>query len=281
MADKLLSSIYMTGLWTLNAFLWLKAVDLVFKCRAIFGIALLLGSLSSVAFAAPKDPAEFDILRGGLVNISDGAYIEGSQRQGGIQPDYKVDLESEPLKGIMQKAAAVQELNLEYWDTVGMVVEIVRRDVFSYTDYKNPYYRRLLKKYRLANEDIPLSEYATCRAGVCREHALILHFALKAAGIQNEFAYAGILRVQGYHQITEDHAFTVVQKNGVQWVVDAYNELFNGYRLKDLLQPGGPSSEAEVAPIAQRTSAVRFIKKINDFPIVYNPKGARCGSVFN
>jgi hypothetical protein len=270
----------MIRLRILNAFLWLNVVDLLFKCRTIIGIALLLGLLSSASYAGPQDPSEFDIIKGGLVNIADGAYIEGSQRQGGIQPDYKVDLESEPLKGIMQKAAAVQELKLEYWDTVGMVVEIVRRDVFSYTDYKNPYYRRLLKKYRLANEDIPLSEYAVCRAGVCREHALILHFALKAAGITNDFAYADVLRVQGYHQITEDHAFTVVKRNGVQWVVDAYNEYFNGYRLNDLMKVGGPSSEAEVAPIAQRTSVIRFIKKINDFPIVFNPKGALCSSVF-
>ncbi|QDK46375.1 hypothetical protein DOM22_14975 [Bdellovibrio sp. ZAP7] len=236
--------------------------------------------MASVSQAGPQDPSDYIAIKGGLVDIADGAYIEGSQRQGGIQPDYKIDLESAPLKQIMEKAASLREMNLEYWDRVGMVVEIIRGEVFSYTDYKNPYYRRLLKKYRLANEDIPLSEYALCSAGVCREHALILHFALKAAGIQNDFAYVSAARVHAFHQYVEDHAVTVVKLNGVEWVVDAYNELFNGYRLKDLMKMGGPDVRAERAPIAQEVSTVRFFRKIHDFPVVYNPKAGLCKSVF-
>jgi hypothetical protein len=157
---------------------------------------------------------------------------------------------------------------------VGLVAELLRDDFFRYTDYHNPYYRRLLKKYRLTKKDVPLSEYGMCSAGVCREHALVLHFALKAAGIENKHGYAEIYRASNTdnYEIVEDHAFTVVKYQEVQWIVDAYYWGFNGFRLKDLLSKNGITENSPHAPIAAPGPGTRRIIKINDFPKVYNPK---------
>ena len=250
----------------------------------VAALTLTLLTLSSVANAAPQDPRDYDVSYGGLVNIKAGAYVEGSHRLGGIQPDYFIDLEAEPLKSVMLQAEKIGRSDLSYWDKVGTVVELIQEDVFRYTDYSNPYYRRLLKRYRIKNEDIPLHEYFVCKAGVCREHALALHFALKAAGIANLHAYANIYRASRFDnfEVIEDHAFTVVRHGGTDWVVDAYYWGFNGFKLKDLLSAEGITKDSIHAPIADPGPGTRRIIQINHFPKIYNPKNTRlCRALFD
>lgn len=264
------------------------SVHFIDSCRAIiaalriFALGFFFFALS--AQALPRDLSGFDVLSGGLTDIQDGAYIEGSISKGGIQPDYRVDLESEPLKSLMETSRGVGQQKLKYWDKIGIIVELVNENFFRYNNYSNPYYRRLLKQYRDKNQDIPLSEYGVCSAGVCREHALVLHFALKAAGIENKHAYAQIYRASNYdgYEITEDHAFNVVEYRGVKWVVDSYYPGFNGYRLKDIMSKEGVTEYSPQAPIAISMWGTRRIIKINDFPKVYNPKSTmlRCEAVF-
>jgi hypothetical protein len=252
--------------------------------KAISFLTLItIGFLHTTALSAPKDLANYEILPGGLTDIRTGAYVEGSQRNGGIQPDYFIDLNAEPLKSLLAQASKIGESKLKYWDKVGTVVELVREDFFKYTDYSNPYYRRLLKKYRQKKEDIPLHEYLVCKAGVCREHALALHFALKAAGIPNFHAYAKIYRASNYNnfEITEDHAFTVLKHLGVEWVVDAYYWGFNGFRLQDLMTWEGITEKSPYAPIADPGPGTRRIIEINSFPRIYNPKFRQCSAVFH
>jgi hypothetical protein len=237
---------------------------------------------ASASFALPKDLSNYEVVNGGLVNIEPSAYVEGSFRQGGIQPDYYIDVQTEPLKGLLEKAKRIGVLPVDYWDRVGMVIELVQTDFFRYTNYNNPYYRRLLKRYRIRKDDVPLSDYVSCRAGVCREHALALHFALKAAGIANKHAYAKIYRASAFYnfQITEDHAFNVIEHGGVAWVADAYYWGFNGFRLIDLMSPEGITEASPTAPIARGAPGTRKILQINSFPRIFNPKmtAARCDS---
>lgn len=239
---------------------------------------------TTASLAAPKIPANYNVIQGGLANIKDDAFVEGSLKKGGIQPDYFIDLTQEPLKSVMESAKKIGLTKNKFWDKVGLVVELVRSDVFKYTDYYNPYYRRLLKKYREANTDIPLHEYGGCAAGVCREHALVLHFALKAAGIKNLHGYANIYRASNWYNFEsyEDHAFTVVEHKGTMWVVDAYYWGFNGFRLIDLMSPQGITENSLHAPIANPAPGTRRILKINKFPIIYNPKKVtvKCSSIF-
>ena len=238
---------------------------------------LAFGLFFSSSQAAPNNTEAYDIIQGGLTNILPGAIVEGSVASGGLQPDYVIDVNEEPLKSLLTKAENIGKLETAYWDKVWMVVDLVQTDFFRYTNYKNPYYRRLLKKYRDLQKDVPLSEYVACKGGVCREHALALHFALKRAGIPNLHAYAKIQRVNeaGGNDVVEDHAFTVVKHEGVDWVVDAYYWGFNGFRLQDLTKPGGLTDKPLFAPIAQAGPGHREILQINSFPKVYNPNACR------
>ncbi len=237
-----------------------------------------------IAHAAPKDIDNYDVIRGGFTNIKDGAFVEGSLKMGGIQPDYFIDLSQQPLRSVMKHAERIGNSKKKFWDKVGLIIELVRSDVFKYNNYYNPYYRRLLKKYREANTDIPLHEYGVCGAGVCREHALVLHFALKAAGIENLHGYANIYRASNWHNFEayEDHAFTVVEHKDTKWVVDAYYWGFNGFRLIDLMSPQGITEASPHAPIADPALGTRRIIEIKRFPIIYNPKNVsvKCSAIF-
>ncbi|HEY8271024.1 MAG TPA: hypothetical protein VIG33_09055 [Pseudobdellovibrionaceae bacterium] len=265
-----------------------RTVHFLYSCSALKGLPigtfLLVILLSFATHALPENIENYEVLPGGLTDIQDGAYVEGSVRNRGIQPDYQIDLQSEPLKSLLVAAREIGLQNISYWDKIGLIVELMRTDFFKYHNYHNPYYRRLLKKYRLAKKDVPLSEYGVCGAGVCREHALVLHFALKAAGIDNKHAYAEIYRASNYHgyQIIEDHAFTVVKHEEVDWVVDAYYWGFNGFRLQDLLSSSGITEHSPHAPIAAPGPGTRWIVKINNFPKIYNPKfkASLCAGVF-
>ncbi len=264
------------------------AAHLFDSCRALnvhSVIALILATfLTFTAQAIPENIENYEVLQGGLTDIKNGAYVEGSLHKGGAQPDYFIDLNSEPIKSLLQSAQRIGQEKLSFWDTVGLVTELVRTDFFRYVDYNNPYYRRLLKKYRLAKKDMPLSEYGACSAGVCREHALVLHFALKAAGISNRHAYAKIYRASKFHnfEIIEDHAFNVLEHRGVQWVVDAYYWGFNGFRFKDLQSKNGITEKSLQAPVATPNPGTRRIININEYPKIYNPKlqAPMCASAF-
>lgn len=242
----------------------------------------LFFGFTSVGYSAPQDVENYTILNGGLVDIQEGAYVEGSLRTNGTQPDYYLDFNSEPLKSMLGKAQEIGRSPLSFWDKVDSVVKLVRHGLFKYRHYDDPRYLNLLEKYRTLNRDIPLSEYGACQAGVCREHALALHFALKSAGIENLHGYAKIFRASKYmnYEITEDHAFTVVKHKNISWVVDAYYWAFNGFRLVDLMSPQGITPHSLRSPIANPGPETRRIIEINEFPKIYNPKRARCTSFF-
>ncbi|WP_413578767.1 transglutaminase domain-containing protein [Bdellovibrio sp. HCB290] len=230
------------------------------------------------------NPAQYETTNGGYGQIEDGAIVEGSTRHGGIQPDYTVNLNEEPLKTLMETAAKIgKDKSLGFWDKVGAVRSLVRGDFFIYYEYYNPYYRRLLKKYRDKGEKVPLAEYGVCGAGVCREYAMVFHFALKAAGIPNDHAYAHIYRASNWEGFEhwEDHAFNVVKYRNQKWVVDAFYWGFNGYLLSDLMSEKGITEHSKTAPIADPGPGSRRIIHINDFPVVYNPKVPLCRNVFH
>lgn len=236
---------------------------------------LLAGTLAASAIAGtPRDPGAYDVHQGGLVDVTNGAHVEGSVDFGGLQPDYLVDAESEPLRLTLERAKALGARLEGFWDRVGAVVALVSQDSFKKKSYHDNSYREVMRKYRLRGEPVPLSEYLICRAGVCREHALVLHLALKAAGIPSLHVYAKASQLGMWpgQRVAEDHAFVVVRHGGDDWAVDAYNPNFNGFRLQDLFSAEGITARSPRAPIADPSSIGGQILTIHAFPRIYNPK---------
>jgi hypothetical protein len=242
----------------------------VARFRAAAALALALaGTLPAhVTHAAPPNPSEYVVLTGGLFDIQPGTILEGSLAGGGMQPDYVIDLENPTFAEFLEsarEAAAAESTKVGKIDAVIKTIQAYIRD----TSYTSRPYLSLLRRHRAAGTDVPVSEYLACGAGVCREHALLLHFGLKAIGIENLHAYAKV--VQGGH--VEDHAFVIVNYGNREFVVDAYNSNFNGLPLEALMTGVEDSAKVE-RPLAfhEPYKIFRRILGFNAYPRLYAPK---------
>jgi hypothetical protein len=224
-------------------------------------LALLFWHCCAIAsFAAPADLENYEILDAGFADIPPGSIVEGSVKVGGLQPDYVIDTSSPIMQEFLQGAADLgsKVAGSSVSERVEAITKFVSKQI-KYKLYASRNYRAILREYRNSGRDIPLSEYLQTCSGICREHALLLHFALKAAGIQNFHVYAKVS--QGGH--TEDHAFVVFRSGSGYRIADAYNENFDGGLVRDLVGKG----------IVRDGLTIR-IKLFNPFPRLYFPKGA-------
>ena len=217
-------------------------------------------------YLLPARSHGYQVQRGGPVRLTPGAVVEGSSVNGGMQPDYLVDSDSPVLKALLGFARAVGHSSLTYWEKVDRLLDFVGNHVLPAGEYDDADYLALMKRYREAGQRVPLSAYARIHAGVCRENALFTHLLLAAAGIDNRHVYA---KVDGGDGV-QDHAFTVVEHDGASWVVDSYFESFDGYRVSDLMKPGGPAPGDPVAPLA-RHHHFRRVLRINPYPLYTFP----------
>lgn len=78
---------------------------IVVKCLII----LTNLSLFAPAFAQKADLKDYTV-SSGLVDVQPGALVEGSARQGGIQPDYYVDTFSEPIRSFLERMEDYKDL---------------------------------------------------------------------------------------------------------------------------------------------------------------------------
>lgn len=243
---------------------------------------LLLLALPLAGWCGPKNEADYE-KAAGLVDIPDGSYVEGSYRQGGVQPDYHIDYSHPEIKRLLAHARKVAREEPSYWDRVRRLLDYIRSWHLPNRDYESPNYVKLNKKYKKKGADVSLGEYSACRSGVCRENALLLHVALKEAGVPNYHAYAQIRRASKFHNydLVEDHGFVVAEHSGKHYVLDSYYVGFNGYLLEDLMSKEGITPKSEMAPVAEEFVGYRKILKINQFPVVWVPKTAGAPKTFD
>lgn len=220
----------------------------------------------------PDQQHHFEVQSKFPVNLPSGSYVEGSSRFGGIQPDYYLDFESSEFAEIRKAAQELKAGNLDNWEKVKALNKIIRSNLLPNGAYNDPNYRSLLTDYREQGTDVPLSKYVCTQAGVCRENALILHYALKEAGVPNEFAYAKVQAIGMGINKTEDHAFIVFKHLNDKWIADSYNSWFNGYRLEDLLSEKGVGLDGQSLPGAEKKDVQRRIVNFNDYPRVWVKK---------
>ncbi len=163
-------------------------------------------------------------------------------------------------------------------EKIRQITSFVQQKVLPNGAYDDPGYLKVLEKYRNAGKDIPISAYIDCRAGVCRENALVMHYALKKAGVENLYVYAKVqLKIfRGKNVVrdaTEDHAFTIVKIKGENFIVDSYNSNFHGFSFDQLQSPNlTPSTILRTASFAENNPDVfRRVIMINHYPVVFQP----------
>ncbi len=206
-----------------------------------------------------------------LRKIPPGAVVEGSARKGGIQPDYLIDVDSPefgPLWSFCKKLKGDTQKNTP--QKVALILTEVRKIFANHHQYDDPVYRNLIKQYRDKGEAIPLSKYVVCGAGVCRENALIMHFALEKAGIPNHHVYLDIVeRYADGRLLTGDHGFVVFEYNKERWIADSYFKHYNGYSFDELLENMGDLKvPTRKLFFAEYRAEPRAILKVHSFPRV-------------
>jgi hypothetical protein len=243
----------------------------------------------AATWSAPPDPENYEVVSGGIYDITDGSILEGSVSHGGLQPDYRIQLEDFHLKRIREYASNVGKGKDSVWTKIQKILHYVSILVLPEKEYDSKKYLEVMKKYKSRSEDIPLAEYPRCGAGVCREHALLTHFALKEAGIPNHYVYARVLAQyfrddRLFYEHTEDHAFNVVEVDGEKWIADSYNSFFNGMSFDQLQDPQiNHHTPLKRSPLGTAwPGAVRKILQINSYPKLWRPiKTGSCASKYS
>jgi hypothetical protein len=242
------------------------------KILAYVGLGL---SFCTQAWSRPHDLQNYLAISGGEATIPANAYMDGSIRNQGLQPDYYLDVDHEVFRPLFDFAESLKyKSDLTLWQKVEQIERYIQTQVLEPTAYDDPAYLKLLEEFREQKTssidliNIPLSEYAIRRKGVCREHALMLHFALKKAGIPNQHVYAKVETGPG--KKIENHAVISLDFEQKKWIIDSYFPEFNGYLYSDLVQ--GIESDVQPerrTPFAEPTLGNRRIVKILPYPIVW------------
>jgi hypothetical protein len=202
-------------------------------------------------------PSEIDSFKSQILfrDIPIGSIVEGSVDHGGIQPHYVIDYDDKAFTPLRSYAQSIKG-ELDVSKKIEMLKTYITNNILVQKDYDAPAYVKLLAKYKKEGRNIPLSSYLKSKAGVCREHALVFHMALKDAGIKNTYLYARVFQGNRF----EDHATNIVNMNGEMKVYDIYNSNFHNQPLNALLREGGTTS----------TSGTKIgIDVVNEYPAVF------------
>ncbi|MDO9182197.1 MAG: transglutaminase-like domain-containing protein [Bacteriovorax sp.] len=229
-------------------------------------ISFILISYSHIILARPSDESLYNLSTNKYRDITPQSIIEGSTSVGGIQPDYIADFENIAFDPIRAYAKEIKKSNKSLTEKIESISNFIADNILKNKSYSNKEYLDLVKQYREKGIDIPLSEYIRISGGVCREHALITHYALKEAGIANTYLY--VTAQLGEH--VEDHAVNIIEYKNEKWIIDSYNKRFNGLKLKDVLN-GLDNPKDELFGHDSSGKFRKFIK-FNNHPEVWFPR---------
>lgn len=214
--------------------------------------------------------------------LIDGAIIEGSSKYGGIQPDYRISLHSQEMQTYLHQAKQLGTQNLPLGDLINKV-NMLTQETLPKRSYYGLSYRLYLKESREQNSPVSLDGYINRGCGVCRESAILNHFALKSAGLSPKLVYVKISRTFFGKEILEDHAINLINFNGEDIVVDAYFVPFNGQKYSALIENEGINYSTGIngAYINSSGSEVAKIIGILPYPKLYLPVGKKEFKSFN
>ncbi|MDD4976929.1 MAG: transglutaminase-like domain-containing protein [Bacteriovorax sp.] len=229
-------------------------------------IYLFLINYSHLVLARPADESLYSLNANHFHEISSEAIVEGSAQVGGLQPDYIADYENPAFDPIREYAHEIKKSDLPSKDKIENITNFIAKNILKNKGYNGKEYLNLMKQYKDAGLNIPLSEYIRISSGVCREHALITHYALKEAGISNSYLYVTVQTQKG----VEDHAINIVDYKDEKWIVDSYNKKYNGLKLDEALKGVENPKDELFGHLSD--AKFRKIIKINAYPAVWLPR---------
>ena len=217
---------------------------------------------------------------GGPIELFHGSIVEGSIDRGGIQPHYVVDLEDKRIQKLMTQARKVRDEGLDFHERCAAVRTLVD-GVLSGKKYDQPAYLSMLQSARNARKNVTPGDYVGAKAGVCREHAMLTHLALREAGVETRYLYVRVKGPGGKE--TEDHAVALAFDAGAYeaWgkgdpskarIVDANNPMFDGRRLESFLGKGSSNDDVTRPGVGKLPQHwLGFGLKLLDYPTYWVP----------
>ncbi|MBC7397801.1 MAG: hypothetical protein H7333_10205 [Bdellovibrionales bacterium] len=202
------------------------------------------------------------------VLLRNKSFVEGSVDHGGIQPHYFIDLSQPKLAGLLKKVRMIKAdypVSGSSWKVAGKIRELVRQTL-PRGAYDEPAYISLLAARKAEGRMVTLEDYVERGCGVCRENALLTHYLLTEAGIENRYLY---VQVQIGHHF-EDHAINVLTIDHEEWIMDSYNVTFNGLHYDELLRPEGFNPlKDKFAPVTPQSFIDQYKKGFAESPSDY------------
>lgn len=174
------------------------------------------------------------IKKGGFISLANGSRIQGTTGVGGLQPDYIIDSKSKEIQQFLKDISYLKYEKYSVWEKINTVGNILREKYLHRTEYEDPDYLELLKHYREAQLEIPLSEYIKINRGVCRESSLLTTLGLNSIGVESYYYYAKVTSKITGDEKSEDHAIVLVNINSSFWTVDNYFRGFNQHKFEDI-----------------------------------------------
>jgi hypothetical protein len=257
----------------------------VLRHLAAFLLSILL---AAVAHSASPDLNTHYIQDGGIVDLPLGSFVEGSARHNGIQPDYSLSVADRDLAAFLSllretvnnEIAQLEPSQRGYARRVfNRKIEIVTamiQKALPEGGYHAEAYRNNVNDYRTRGRNITLGSYLRCAAGVCRENALLTHLSLKAVGIENHYVYAKTYAAN----VTEDHAFVIVNERGINWIVDPYTDALHGREYEFMQTPESLTQYPDkFAGFAKPNDYTKRILEVNNYPRYWIPRPS-CRNIF-
>lgn len=174
------------------------------------------------------------IKKGGFISLTNGSRIQGTTQVGGLQPDYIIDSKAKEIQQFLKDISFLKDDKYSVWEKINTVGQILREGYVHKTQYDDPDYLELLKQYRDAQLEIPLSEYVKIKRGVCRESALLTTLGLNSIGVESYYYYAKVTSLINGDSKSEDHAIVLVNINNSFWTVDNYFRGYNQHKFEDI-----------------------------------------------
>jgi len=237
----------------------LTGVSHFWSCIALAGPS---SSLEDLLISKGHQKQDFSIQSGGAVELEPGMYIEGSRYHGGSQPDYYIDLNTPNVKWILDQAKTIGQSEKDPWQKIKHIDALLNSRLGD-KDPKNVSYLQYINDKSQNDQSITLEEYLSRNFAVCREHAILAHFALKAAGFSPQHVYV----TQTLGSVLEDHAFNLVKIKGRTYIVDTYEKYLHGSELSEARQ-------------GITTTKFARLEKINSYPRYYFPRKRLCSKIF-
>jgi len=159
-----------------------------------------------------------------------GSIVPGTAQSGGQQPHFLIDTNNASVDAFNRSFNRhIQQVNpqntLQRIDATALFVQ----NYFQETNYRGPTTCPLNQDFIRRNKPIPLSQIIANRAGVCREHNLVLNHLLGQQGIETSYVNG----VAGNRIGTEQHSFLTYKDpqnpNRPNIVLDSFYDKFHGH----------------------------------------------------